>query len=493
MPLQHVDVLIIGAGLSGIGTAYHLQDKCPSRTYAILEARDAIGGTWDLFRYPGVRSDSDMYTFGYSFRPWTDGTAFASGDAIRRYIRETAEEFGIDEKIRFQHRMVRASWSSAEAQWTVDVDVGPEKQHEQLTCNFLYTCTGYYDYEKGHTPDWPSMERFAGRVVHPQQWPEDLDLSGKEVVVIGSGATAVTLVPAIADETAHVAMLQRSPSYVAAQPEKDAIANVLRRLLPEGLAHRVARWKNVLRSIFYYELARRFPDYFRRRVMDEAQAALGDRCDVDPHFNPDYDPWDQRLCIAPDGDLFAAIRSGQASVVTDHVDHFTDTGIQLRSGRTLDADVIVTATGLRLRLLHGVDLFVDGERVDLSETMTYKGSMFSGIPNLAVAVGYTNASWTLKTDLSAVWVCRVLNHMAREGYAVVTPRRDPSQDEAPVLDLDAGYIQRAIDRLPAQGTERPWRLRQNYVLDLMDFRLSALDDGVLEFERDPAPVPASSH
>jgi monooxygenase len=489
---QHVDVLIIGAGLSGIGTAYHIQDRCPSRSYAILEARDAIGGTWDLFRYPGVRSDSDMYTFGYSFRPWTDGTAFASGDAIRRYIRETAEEFGIDEKIRFQHRMVRASWSSAEAQWTVDVEVGPERRREQLTCNFLYTCTGYYDYEQGYTPDWPSLDRFAGRVVHPQQWPEDLDLAEKEVVVIGSGATAVTLVPAIAGETAHVTMLQRSPSYVAAQPEKDVIANLLRRLLPEGLAHRVARWKNVLRSIFYYEIARRFPDTFRRWVMDEAQAALGDQCDVEPHFDPDYDPWDQRLCIAPDGDLFAAIRSGQAAVVTDHVEHFTEAGIQLRSGRTLDADVIVTATGLRLRLLHGVDLFVDGEPVDLAETMTYKGSMFSGIPNLAVAVGYTNASWTLKTDLSAVWVCRLLNHMEREGYAVVTPRRDPSQDEAPVLDLDAGYIQRAIDRLPAQGAERPWRLRQNYVLDLMDFRLRPLDDGVLEFEREPAPVPVSS-
>lgn len=484
---HHFDVLVVGAGLSGIGAAWHLQRRCPDLSYVILEARDSIGGTWDLFRYPGIRSDSDMYTLGYRFRPWRDPAAIADGPSIKAYIEDTARENGIDSKIRFRHRVVRAEWSTEDARWTVDVEVGPERRPTRFTCAFLYTCTGYYRYERGHEPEWPGMDRFRGRIVHPQRWPEDLDYSDERVVVIGSGATAVTLVPAMSegpDAAAHVTMLQRSPTYVVSRPTEDGIANRLRRLLPEGLAYTLSRWKNVFLGMFFYALSRRRPDSMRRLIRKGVDAEVGDDLDIDTHFSPRYDPWDQRLCLAPDGDLFRVIRSGNASVVTDHIDAFTEDGIRLESGKCLEADVIVAATGLKLELLSGVTLTVDGRTVDLSETMVYKGMMFSGVPNLAFAFGYTNASWTLKCDLVAEHVCRLLNHMAQHDYVQCTPRRrDPSVEEEPLVDFSSGYVRRALDELPSQGSKRPWRLHQNYLKDLVALRLGRVDDPALEFRQ----------
>jgi monooxygenase len=482
MSAEHFDVLVIGAGLSGVGAAWHLQTRCPGRSYAIVEGRGAIGGTWDLFRYPGVRSDSDMYTLGYHFRPWRDGKAIADGPSIRAYIEETARENGIDRKIRFDHRVVRAEWSTAHARWTVTAEAGPARAPVRFTCGFLYTCTGYYDYERGYTPEWAGTGRFRGRIVHPQHWPEALDYAGKRVVVIGSGATAVTLVPAMAETAAHVTMLQRSPTYVAAQPERDAIANGLRRVLPAGAAYAAARWKNVLRQMFFYALARRRPALFKRGIRKGVRKELGTDYDVDTHFAPRYDPWDQRLCLAPDGDLFRVIRQGRASIVTDEIDTFTETGIRLRSGAGLRADVVVTATGLNLKILSGITLVVDGRTVDLAKTMAYKGMMFSDVPNLASAFGYTNASWTLKCDLVAQHVCRILNHMEMNGLVQVTPRRnDPSVTEEPVLDFTSGYVRRALPTLPKQGSKAPWRLHQNYVKDLFALRMGRVDDPALEF------------
>jgi len=474
------DVLIVGAGLSGIGAAYHLQDKCPRKTLAILEARSAIGGTWDLFRYPGVRSDSDMHTMGYSFRPWREPKSIADGQSILRYIRETAEETGIDRKIRFHHPVTRASWSSADAQWAVEAK-GPDGP-VCLTCNFLFMCSGYYEYAAGYMPGWPGMDRFTGRIVHPQQWPEDLDHSGQRVVVIGSGATAVTLVPAMAQRAAHVTMLQRSPTYIVTRPSKDAIANWLHRVLPARVAYGLGRWKNILLQMYFYNLACRKPDATRKTILKFAQKQLGPDFDVGKHFSPRYNPWDQRLCVVPDGDLFAAIRSGKASVVTDEIESFTENGIRLRSGGELRADVIVTATGLKMRLMGGVELVVDGRAVDLAKTMTYKGMMSSDIPNLAMALGYTNASWTLKCDLTSDYVCRLLNFMDQHGYAYCTPRRrDPSVTEEPALSFTSGYVQRALPSLPKQGSKKPWRLNQNYALDLMALRFGKVDDGTVQF------------
>lgn len=484
MTAEHIDVLIVGAGLSGIGAAYYVQTRCPARSYAILEGRSTLGGTWDLFRYPGVRSDSDMYTLGYAFRPWRDAKAIADGPSILQYIRETAEEYGIDRKIRFNHRVRRAEWSSAESRWTVEVERGPDQAVARLTCNFLYMCSGYYDYAQGYTPEWPGVERFAGRVVHPQQWPQDLDYSGKRVVVIGSGATAVTLVPAMAEQAAHVTMLQRSPTYIVARPSEDAIANWLRRRLPRRLAHGLTRWKNVLLGMVFYTIARKRPDATKQMILKGARRYLGPDYDVDTHFAPRYNPWDQRLCLVPDADLFNAIKSGKASVVTEHIDSFTASGIRLRSGQELPADVIVTATGLNMRLMSNLQLVVDGAPVDLSSTMSYKGMMYSDIPNLASAFGYTNASWTLKCELTSRYVCRLLNYMDRRGYTRCTPRRqDPSVREEPVLSFTSGYVQRALDTLPRQGSKKPWKLYQNYLLDLLSLRLGAVDDGTMEFAR----------
>ncbi|HEY1015635.1 MAG TPA: NAD(P)/FAD-dependent oxidoreductase, partial [Herpetosiphonaceae bacterium] len=436
MSLEHVDVLIVGAGLSGIGAAYYLQTRCPSRSYAIVEGRDAIGGTWDLFRYPGVRSDSDMHTLGYSFRPWSDPKAIADGPSILAYIRETAAAYGIDRKIRFNQRVRRAEWSSAAARWTVEIERGPEREPASLTCAFLYMCTGYYDYDRGYTPEWPGFESFAGRVIHPQHWPADLDYAGKRVVVIGSGATAVTLVPALAERAAHVTMLQRSPTYVVSQPAEDALANWARRRLPPLLAHGAVRWKNIILGVLLFQFLRRLPKLAKRALVRRAGEQLGPGFDVATHFTPRYNPWDERLCLAPDGDLFKSLAGGKASVVTDQIESFTPSGVRLRSGKELEADVIVTATGLVMKLMHGVRLFVDGAPVELAQTMTYKGMMYSDVPNLASAVGYTNASWTLKAELTSLYVCRLLNFMQRSGYAQCTPRqRDRSILPAPAMDF----------------------------------------------------------
>ena len=479
----HYDVIIIGAGLSGIGAAHHLRAKCPARTFLILEARDAIGGTWDLFRYPGVRSDSDMYTLGYGFRPWTEAKAIADGPAILRYIRETAAEDGTAAHIRFGYKVTRADWSSAAAAWALEVERAGATPL-RLTCGFLFTCTGYYDYAAGHMPPFEGAEAFGGRLVHAQHWPDDLDYTGKRVVVIGSGATAVTLVPAMAERAAHVVMLQRTPSYVVSRPAEDPLANRLRGRLPAKLAYGVIRWRNVLIGMLFFSLARRRPTRTRQRILGWVRDHLGPDYDVASHFTPPYDPWDQRLCLVPDGDLFSALRRGRAEVVTDHIERFTSDGLRLKSGRTLQADIVVAATGLRLQLLGGVVLSVDGAPVKLAQSMGYKGSMYSDVPNLASCFGYTNASWTLKCDLTCDYVCRLLNHMARRDYAWAAPRRrDPTVGEEPMLSFSSGYVQRSIHDFPKQGNSSPWRLRQNYVLDLLDLKYSRLDDGVLEFHR----------
>ena len=484
MNRDHFDVLIIGAGLSGIGAAHHLQDRCPGKTYAVLEARDAIGGTWDLFRYPGVRSDSDMYTLGYSFRPWPEARAMADGPAILRYVRDTAREAGIDRHVRFHHRVVRAEWSSAEARWTVTAERTDTGEAVELTCRFLFPCTGYYRYDQGYMPDFAGVERFRGELIHPQSWPADFDHDGKRVVVIGSGATAVTLVPAMAERAEHVTMLQRSPSYVVSLPAIDPVARLIRRILPTRAAYSLLRWKNVLLQMAVFQLSRRRPRLVKALIRKGVERRLPPGYDVDEHFDPPYNPWDQRMCLVPDGDLFEALGDGSASIVTDRIRSFTETGLVLESGAKLEADVIVTATGLNLIPLGGLELAVDGAEVILPETMGYKGMMLSGVPNLAFAVGYTNASWTLKADLTSEYLCRLLNHMDAHGYRRVTPRNsDPSVEAEPFIDFNSGYVLRAIDKFPRQGSKPPWRLHQNYARDIVVLRRGTLEDGSLEFAR----------
>jgi cation diffusion facilitator CzcD-associated flavoprotein CzcO len=484
MSTEHFDVLIVGAGISGIGAGYHLQKNCPGRSYAILEGRDCSGGTWDLFRYPGIRSDSDMYTLGYSFRPWTSPKAIADGPAILAYLNETARAYGIDRKIRFRHVVSRAAWSSETARWTVEVERGEAREPVQLSCSFLFMCSGYYDYEQGYTPEFPGAERFAGRIVHPQHWSDDVEYKGKRVVVIGSGATAVTLVPNLAKTAAHVTMLQRSPTWIASMPDEDRIANALRRRLPARLAYALTRWKNVLLGMFFYQLCQRAPKLARRMILAGVRQALGPGYDVERHFSPSYNPWDQRFCLVPNGDLFEAIVQKRVSVVTDAIERFTETGIRLASGAELLADLIVTATGLRMKFLGGLELSVDGARVECPETLTYKGMMLEGVPNLAMAVGYTNASWTLKCDLSCEYVCRLLNHMEKHGYAQCRPERgDADVPLEPFIGLTSGYIQRARHLFPKQGAKRPWKLYQNYALDLLALGYGRLEDGVMRFSR----------
>ncbi len=480
-----MDVIIVGAGLSGIGGACHLKLHCPRKSFVILEGREAMGGTWDLFRYPGVRSDSDMYTLGYRFRPWRDNKAMADGPAILKYIRETAAEYNVEKAIRYNHRVRRISWSPDQERWTVEAETEPNQSVVQLTCTFLYLCTGYYDYDSGYTPEWPGVDRFRGAIVHPQKWPSDLNYSGKRIIVIGSGATAVTLVPAMADHAAHVTMLQRSPSYIVARPAEDRIANLLRRVLPDHTAYMLSRWKNVLAGSFFYNLARNKPEVFKWMVARGVRTELGKDYDA-KHFTPPYNPWDQRLCLVPDADLFRAIREQRVSVVTDHIETFTEDGLLLKSGAHLKADIIVTATGLVLKLFSGMQIAVDETPVALPQTLVYKGMMFSDIPNLAFAVGYTNASWTLKCDLAAGYVCRLLNHMDHHGYSVCTPRlNDPDVGDQPVIDFNSGYVLRAMPTLPRQGAKAPWRLHQNYVKDLSLMRYGRVEDGTMEFK--PAP------
>ncbi|MCM6778122.1 NAD(P)/FAD-dependent oxidoreductase [Nocardia sp. CDC159] len=461
--MEHLDVVIVGAGLSGIGAAYRLQTELPGKSYAVLEARDSIGGTWDLFRYPGIRSDSDMFTLGYPFQPWRDAKSIADGPSILRYITETAAEHGIDKRIRFGAKVIGAEWSSADACWTLTVDQGGERR--TLTCGFLYSCTGYYDYDQGHAPEFPGVESFSGRMVHPQFWPEDLDYAGKRVVVIGSGATAVTLVPAMAADAERVTMLQRSPTWISAVPGRDKYADRIRELLPPALAHRVIRTKNILFSVGFYQYCRRRPEAARRLLTGLTTRILKDEALVAEHFTPDYNPWDQRLCAVPDADFFKAMRKGKAEVVTDHIDTFVPEGIRLRSGRVLPADIVVSATGLKLLAFGGISLTVDGEPVKLSERFVWQGTMLSGVPNFAICIGYTNASWTLRADLTSRLVCKVLAHLDRRGYPAVAPQPEGRLDERPLLDLASGYIQRSIGDFPRQGGRHPWKVRQNYLLD----------------------------
>jgi monooxygenase len=480
----HFDVIIVGAGLSGIGAAHHLQTNCPSKSFVLLEARERLGGTWDLFRYPGIRSDSDMYTLGYSFRPWTDPKAIADGPAILEYVRKTAEDFGIDRKIRYRKKVVAARWSSAEARWTVEIDDGETGERRTMTASFLLMCSGYYDYEKGYAPEFPGQAEFKGRIVHPQLWTDDVDYTNKRVVVIGSGATAVTLVPELAKKASMVTMLQRSPTYVVSGPDRDAIADWLRERLPMGAAYAATRWKNVLFGMGFYAYCRAFPERAKKFLVGQVKRRLGETFDVDTHFNPSYGPWDQRVCLVPNGDLFKTIRDGRADVVTDRIARFTETGILLESGKTLTADLVVTATGLVIKLLGGMQLFVDGARVEPAETVVYKGTMLSGVPNLSLAIGYTNASWTLKCDLTSEWACRLLNHMDKHGYRKVVPVRDGrAAQTSPLLGLTSGYVQRAIDRIPKQGASTPWKLHQNYALDRLMLERAPIEDRVLSFSR----------
>ena len=485
--IEHLDVLIVGAGLSGIGAAHHLQEAFPGRSYAIFEAREELGGTWDLFRYPGIRSDSDMHTLGYRFKPWTAAKSISDGEAILDYVRETAREGRIDTKIRFQHRVVRAEWSSEEALWSVEAKRVDSGESVRLTCSYLWVCSGYYRYDQGFTPEFPGAEDFSGEIVHPQHWPADLDYSGKRVVVIGSGATAVTLVPAMAEKASHVTMLQRSPTYIASLPAEDPIANGLRRFLPEKAVYTIVRWKNVMIQALIYQLSRRRPRAIKQFIRKGVERSLPAGYDIDKHFKPKYNPWDQRMCLVPNGDLFKVIRDGDATVVTDTIETFTEDGIKLDSGEQLEADVIITATGLNLLFLGGMELVVDGEPVNIAEKMAYKGMMLSGVPNCAFTVGYTNASWTLKADLTSEYVCRVLAHMDSHGYRKSVPElSDPSVEELPLLDFTSGYVLRSLDQFPKQGSKEPWKLRQNYVLDIRTIRRGPIDDGAMRFSN-PAP------
>jgi cation diffusion facilitator CzcD-associated flavoprotein CzcO len=487
---EHLDVLIVGAGLSGIGAGCHLRRQLPGKSFAILESRAAIGGTWDLFRYPGIRSDSDMHTLGYSFSPWKDGRAIADGPSILDYVRQTADRHGVTERVRLGHKVLSADWSDATSTWTVTV-VRTGGELETLTCHFLLTCAGYYDYAGGFAPKFEGEGDFTGQIIHPQAWPEDLDYAGKKVVVIGSGATAITLVPAMAQRASHVTMLQRSPTYVISLPGRDPLAVLARRVLPERAAYSLIRGKNVMLQLIMYQLCRRYPRQARALIRKGALAQLPDDFDVDTHFRPAYDPWDQRMCISPDGDLFDAIRAGTASIATDRVARFTPTGIALEGGQELEADIIVTATGLKLQALGGMNVSLNGEPVPLSSRLAYKGLMLSGIPNLAFVVGYTNASWTLKADLSCDFVVRVLRHMDEHGYNQTRPPVDPvGITREPLIDLMSGYVLRALDDFPGQGSQRPWRLRQNYPLDRYEFTRKPVEDGVLTFARGAVHAPS---
>jgi cation diffusion facilitator CzcD-associated flavoprotein CzcO len=492
MTSEHVDVVVVGAGLSGIGAGYHLQTISPDRSYVILEGRDSLGGTWDLFKYPGIRSDSDMHTLGFSFKPWTEAKSIADGPSILQYLKQTVAQFGIDKHIRYGQLVTQAQWSSNDAQWTVTSTNKATGASNTITCSFLFMCSGYYSYKKGHTPEFTGRERFKGTVVHPQEWPLDLDYAGKRVVVIGSGATAVTIVPSMADKAAHVTMLQRSPTYMVSRPDHDVLANRLRKVLPPKMAYNLTRFKNTWRQQLVYNKTRTDPDKVKQLLLGGVKMELGADYDIAKHFTPAYNPWDQRLCLVPNGDFFKSMREGKASVVTDHITSFTETGIQLASGEHLDADIIITATGLELVTLGEMDFFVDGNQVDFAKTWTYKGFAYSDIPNMASTFGYINASWTLRSDLTAEYVCRLLNHMRKKGVAQCTPRlreQDRNMKERPWIDgFSSGYMQRMMHRMPRQGDHEPWINPQNYRRDKKMFKHSPIDDGVMQFSKQSARV-----
>jgi cation diffusion facilitator CzcD-associated flavoprotein CzcO len=492
MTSEHVDVVVVGAGLSGIGAGYHLQTISPDRSYVILEGRDGLGGTWDLFKYPGIRSDSDMHTLGFSFKPWTEAKSIADGPSILQYLKQTVAQFGIDKHIRYGQLVTKAQWSTDDAQWTVTSTNKATGASNTITCSFLFMCSGYYSYKKGHTPEFAGREKFKGLVIHPQEWPTDLDYAGKRVVVIGSGATAVTIVPSMADKAAHVTMLQRSPTYMVSRPDHDVLANRLRKVLPPKMAYNLTRFKNTWRQQLVYNKTRTDPDKVKQLLLGGIQLELGADYDIAKHFTPAYNPWDQRLCLVPNGDFFKSMREGKASVVTDHITSFTETGIQLASGEHLDADIIITATGLELVTLGEMDFFVDGNQVDFAKTWTYKGFAYSDIPNMASTFGYINASWTLRSDLTAEYVCRLLNHMRKKGVAQCTPRlreQDRNMKERPWIDgFSSGYMQRMMHRMPRQGDHEPWINPQNYRRDKKMFKHSPIDDGVMQFSKQSARV-----
>lgn len=481
--VEHFDVLIVGAGISGISAAYHLRKYMPEKSFTILEGRENIGGTWDLFRYPGIRSDSDMYTLGYSFKPWKEGAAIAEGDKILNYLNETIEENNLRDKIRHSSRVVKAEWHSTDRQWLLEVQAGADKSIKKYSCAYLFMCSGYYNYEKGYLPEFEGYDDFEGPIIHPQHWDHSVDYTDKRVVVIGSGATAVTLVPAMAEKARHVTMLQRSPTYIVSRPAADGIANWMRKWLPNKLAYKITRTKNVLLTMFMFKLARSRPEGFKKRLLEMVEKELGPDFDIQKDFTPHYNPWDQRLCLVPDSDLFDSFKNKSASVITDHIERFTRDGIMLKSGKVLEADIIVPATGLQLQALGGMTLTVDGEAVDLSETTNYKGMGLSNVPNFAWTVGYTNASWTLKADLTSLYVCRLLKHMEQKGYEVCTPILRPEDEgETPLLDFSSGYITRSIGDLPKQGMQPPWKNHQNYISDMLHLKFERIDDGVMQFQ-----------
>ncbi len=481
--MNDFDVVIVGAGISGIGSAVHLMDKCPGKTYTILEGREALGGTWDLFRYPGIRSDSDMHTLGFNFKPWREAKAIADGPSIRKYLQETVAEYGITDNIRYGHKVKSASWSSEDARWTVTAE--HDGGEVQFTCNFLMMCSGYYNYDKGYTPEFAGLDDYQGTLIHPQHWPEDLDYSGKKVVVIGSGATAMTLVPAMANTAEKVTMVQRSPTYVVSRPDQDKIANTLRKILPEKWAYAITRFKNTKMQAYIYNRTRTAPEKVKQKLLGLVRDALGPDYDVDKHFTPRYNPWDQRLCLIPNADLFKSIRSGKTEVVTEEIDRITAKGVLLKTGEELEADILVTATGLNLLLLGGMEFSMDGQKIDFPETVTYKGMMYSDVPNLIQTFGYINASWTLRADLTAEYACRVINHMDEVGATQVTPRlrdEDKGMELGPwIEDFSAGYMQRVMHLFPKQGHKDPWRNTQDFDLDKKLIRHAPLEDGALIF------------
>jgi monooxygenase len=485
MTTEQFDVVIVGAGLSGIGAAFHLQDECPGKRYVILEGRESMGGTWDLFRFPGIRSDSDMYTLGYNFKPWIDEKAIADGPTILRYIRETAADNGIDQHIRYSQRVDRAKWSSDDAMWTLESCDKISGENRKIKCNMILTCSGYFSYEQGYTPNFAGREKFSGRIIHPQKWPEDLNYADKRVVVIGSGATAVTLIPEMAKTASHVVMLQRSPTYMASLPDKDVVANFLRKILPGKLAYAITRWKNIRFQQMIYRRTRNTPEKVKDQLLNMLRKELTPEVDIEKHFTPRYDPWDQRLCLVPNGDFFASINSGKASVVTDKIKSFTESGLLLESGEELEADIIVTATGLNLVPLGGIEFFVDGEPVDFAKSFSYKAMMYSDVPNLVSTFGYINASWTLRADLIAEYSCRLINHMDDSGLRQCTPRLRSEDQDMPsrdwITDFSSGYMQRSMHLMPRQGDKDPWINTQNYSEDKKLILDKEIDDGVLRF------------